>query len=246
MNNIFKITAMLMLFLASCTNNAVNKKEDSVSQKPSVVAVSTVMTAEQQAALTPDDVIRNLQEGNNRFVRDSLTPRNYIEQVKKSAKGQYPEAVILSCIDSRVPVEYVFDKGIGDLFVIRVAGNLVNEDIKASMEYGCKVSGSKLILILGHSSCGAIKSAIDEVKLGNITQLLEKIKPAIEKSAGFNGEKSSKNDEYVEMVALNNVLCAIDYIKARSPILKEMSDKGQIKIVGGIYDLKTGIVKFLD
>ena len=165
--------------------------------------------------------------------------------VRNASAAQYPKAVILSCLDSRVPVEDVFDKGIGDLFVARVAGNFVNEDILGSMEFGCKVSGAKVILVLGHESCGAIKAAIDNVKMGNITAMLTKIKPAVVKSQDFAGEKTSKNDAYIEYVAKNNIINTIATIRSKSPILKEMEDKGEIKIVGAYYDLKTGEVTFL-
>jgi len=204
-----------------------------------------VLTAEEQKALTPDTVIQSLKEGNQRFVNNSITARDHSAMVRNASLGQFPKAVILSCLDSRVPVEDVFDKGIGDLFVARVAGNFVNEDILGSMEYGCKVSGAKLILVLGHESCGAIKAAIDDVKLGNITAMLGKVKPSVVKSGDFAGEKSSKNDSFVEYVAKNNVLKTIENIKAKSPILKEMMDKGEIKIVGAYYNLKTGEVIFL-
>ena len=162
-----------------------------------------------------------------------------------ASNGQHPKAVILSCLDSRVPVEDVFNKGIGDLFVARVAGNVVNEDILASMEYGCKVVGSKVIVVLGHGSCGAVKSAVDDVKLGNITGLLSKIKAAIPKSSDYNGEKSSKNYDYLDYVSKNNITVAIETIMKKSPILKEMADKGEIKIVGAFYNIKTGEVTFL-
>jgi carbonic anhydrase len=236
----------IIIFLASCTNETKNNQEATATKQPVAGIAETYLTAEKQAQLTPDDVIRSLKEGNKHFVDNSLTLRNFTEQIRSSIIGQFPEAVILSCIDSRIPVVYVFDKGIGDLFVIRVAGSVVNEDILGCMEYGCKVSGAKIILVIGHGSCGAIKSAIDNVKMGNITQMLEKVKPAIEKSSVYKGEKSSKNYDFVNLVCLNNVLNSIDEIKARSPILKEMSDNGKIKIVGAIYDLNTGIVKFLE
>ncbi len=190
-------------------------------------------------------VIQSLKEGNKRFMNSSLTARNHSALVRDASQGQYPKAVILSCLDSRVPVEDIFDKGIGDLFVARVAGNFVNEDILGSMEYGCKVSGAKLILVLGHESCGAIKSAIDNVKLGNITAMLSKIKPAIVQSADYKGEKTSKNADYVRYVAIKNVESTIEMIKQKSPILKEMADKSEIKIAGAYYDLHTGEVIFL-
>ena len=228
---------------------------------PSTTAVSTtvpirdsipvalrvrVLTLEEQKALTPDSVIQILKDGNKRFMASDLTARNHSAMVRISASGQFPKAIVLSCVDSRVPVEDVFDRGIGDLFVARVAGNFANEDILGSMEFACKVSGSKLVLVLGHESCGAIKAAIDNVKLGNITAMLTKIQPAVVKSQDFKGEKSSKNNDFVEYVARNNVKNTIAVIRARSPILKEMEDKREIKIVGGYYDLNTGAVIFLE
>ena len=204
-----------------------------------------VLTAEQQKALTPDLVIQSLKEGNKRYMNNDLTLRDHSALVRDAVEGQYPKAVILSCLDSRIPVEDVFDKGIGDLFVGRVAGNFVNEDLLGSMEFGCKVSGAKLILVLGHESCGAIKSAIDNVELGNITAMLAKIKPAVAKSQDFKGDKTSKNDEFVDYVAKTNVIETIANIKAKSPILKEMADKGEIKIIGAYYDLHSGEVIFL-
>jgi carbonic anhydrase len=243
----FKISIyVIILLLASCAGETKNSNETAASQKPVAGIAETYLTAEKQAQLTPDGVIQSLKAGNKNFVENALTPHNFSEQIRNSIVGQYPEAVVLSCIDSRIPVEYVFDKGIGDLFVVRVAGNVVNGDILGSMEYGCKVSGAKLILVLGHGACGAIKSSIDDVKLGNITQMLQRVKPAIEKSSGFKGDKSSKNYEFVDLVCLNNVLNSIEEIKAQSPILKEMSDSGKIKIAGAIYDMSTGNVKFLE
>jgi carbonic anhydrase len=204
-----------------------------------------VLTAEEQSALTPDLVIQSLKDGNKRFMNNELTSRDHSAMARNAAKGQFPKAVILSCLDSRVPVEDVFDRGIGDLFVGRVAGNFANEDLLGSMEFGCKVSGAKLILVLGHEACGAVKAAIDDVELGNITAMLTKIKPAVVKSQDFTGEKSSKNDEFVDYVGKNNVLNTINTIQAKSPILNEMVKKGEIKIVGAYYNLKTGEVTFL-
>lgn len=206
--------------------------------------IEKVLTADEQAALTPDAVIQSLKEGNQRFVEGELTARDHTEQIRKTVDGQFPKAVILSCVDSRVPVEDVFDKGIGDVFVARVAGNFVNEDILGSMEFGCKVSGSKVILVLGHEHCGAIKAAVDNVKLGNITAMLSKIRPAVE-SVEYNGDRTSKNAEFVHMVCESNVNKTIGDIRTNSPILKEMEDKGEIKIIGGVYDMDTGKVDFL-
>jgi carbonic anhydrase len=207
--------------------------------------IEKVLTAQEQAALTPDMVIQSLKEGNRRFVNNDITARNHSTMVRNASAGQFPKAVILSCLDSRVPVEDVFDKGIGDLFVGRVAGNFVNGDLLGSMEFGCKVSGAKLILVLGHESCGAIKAAIDNVQLGNITAMLANIKPAVVRSGNFNGDKTSTNDAFVDVVTKNNVLNTIETIKAKSTILKEMSEQGKIKIIGAYYDLHTGEVIFL-
>ena len=169
--------------------------------------------------------------------------RNLIEQVKATAGGQYPYAVVLNCLDSRVIPESVFDQGIGDIFDARIAGNFVNEDILGSMEFACKITGAKLILVIGHTNCGAIKGAIDEAELGNLTQLLDKIKPAVARTK-YDGERTSKNLEYVDLVSKENVILAIENIKLKSPVLKEMFDKGEIDIVGCMYDLKTGKVEF--
>ncbi len=208
---------------------------------------SRVLTAEQQAQLTPQQVLDTLKQGNKEFVSDDLTVRNNTLRVREAAMGQYPKAVILSCLDSRVPVEDVFHRGIGDIFVARVAGNIVNEDILGSLEYACKVSGSKLIVVLGHEYCGAIKSAIDDVELGNITALLAKIQPAVQSAGeGYEGDKSSSNPEFVERVCDHNVLLGVENIRKHSPILKEMEDQGEIMIVGAVYNMKTGEVEFID
>lgn len=207
--------------------------------------VEEVMTKEKQMTLTPDEVIKNLKEGNKRYISNELTTRDHSKQIRKTTKGQFPEAVVLSCIDSRVPVEDIFDKGIGDLFVARVAGNFENVDILGSLEYSCKVAGSKLVMVLGHEHCGAVKAAVDGVELGNITPMLEKIKPAIA-SIEYEGDKTSKNKEFVHMVCQSNVKNTIEQIRAKSPILKEMENNGEIKIVGAVYDLDNGEVEFLE
>lgn len=206
--------------------------------------IEKVLTADEQSALTPDSVINGLKEGNKRFVEGDLTARDHTVQIRKTVGGQYPKAVILSCVDSRVPVEDVFDKGIGDIFVARVAGNFVNEDILGSMEFGCKVSGSKVILVLGHEHCGAVKAAVDDVKLGNITAMLSKIRPAVE-SVVYDGDRTSKNEEFVHLACESNIRKTIQDIRSNSPILKEMEDNGEIKIIGGVYDMDTGEVDFI-
>lgn len=208
--------------------------------------VEHILTQEERDELTPDDVLQMLKDGNQRFASGTLTSRDHSKQVREAALGQHPKAVILSCLDSRIPVEDAFDRGIGDVFVARVAGNFENTDILGSMEFGCKVSGSKLILVLGHEHCGAIKGAIDNVELGNITSMLENIKPAVEHFAAYEGEKTSENDEFVHMVAEQNVVMTIAGIREKSPILKDMESKGEIKIVGGLYNMDTGTVTFLE
>lgn len=220
-------------------------QNDHGNEKEIKPLIEKVLTAEEQAKLTPDVVIQSLKEGNKRFVNNELTARDHTAQIRKSTNGQYPKAVILSCLDSRIPVEDVFDKGIGDLFVARVAGNFVNEDILGSMEFGCKVAGSKVILVMGHEHCGAVKAAVDDVKLGNITAMLSKIRPVVEKLHYYKGDKTSTNPEFVHMVCEQNVLKTIDDIRQNSPILKEMEDHGDIKIVGAVYDMDTGEVDFL-
>ncbi|NJK83989.1 MAG: carbonic anhydrase [Saprospiraceae bacterium] len=236
--------AVLSIFVAcdSPINDQANEAPSLTNQiEPLVVEV---LTKEQRDALTSDEIINSFKEGNQRFVSNDLTARDHSQQVRKSATGQFPKAVILSCLDSRVPVEDVFDRGIGDIFVGRVAGNFVNEDLLGSMEFGCKVAGAKLILVLGHEHCGAIKSAIDNVQLGNITAMLSKIRPAVEKVV-YDGERTSKNEEFVHEVCESNVQHTIEQIRANSPILKEMEDSGGIKIVGAVYDMDTGIVTFM-
>ena len=208
--------------------------------------VKTVLSAEERAKLTPDQILQDFLDGNERFRNNNLTHRDHSEQIRKSAFGQYPKAVVVSCLDSRVPVEDVFDQGIGDVFVGRIAGNFVNEDLLGSLEFACKVAGAKLIIIMGHQHCGAVIGAIDDVKLGNLTTTLSKIKPAIRMSQNYNGNMTSKNEEFVKLVSENNVRHAISTIRTKSPILKEMEENGEIKIVGLFYTLTKGELIFVD
>ncbi|MCW5514845.1 carbonic anhydrase family protein [Muriicola sp. Z0-33] len=205
------------------------------------------LTKEAQAAITPDDAIRLLKEGNSRFVENKKADRNLLEQVNDTASGQYPFATILSCIDSRVSSEIIFDQGVGDIFSARVAGNFVNEDILGSMEFASKLAGTKLVLVLGHTSCGAVKGACDDAKLGNLTALISKIKPAVEavSTPSDTSLRNSKNIDFVNAVAVKNVEMTIDNIRNDSPVLKEMEDNGEISIVGGMYDINDGKVTFL-
>ncbi|MFD1062792.1 carbonic anhydrase family protein [Winogradskyella litorisediminis] len=207
---------------------------------------NTAITKTVQDSLTPNDVLQDLLDGNQRFTSGNSQATDNSALINQTTGGQFPKAVVLSCIDSRVPVETVLDQAIGDIFVARVAGNFENVDILGSLEYSCKVAGSKLILVLGHESCGAVKAACDGVELGNITEMLSKITPAVKKSAiEVDGEANSSNSAFVAKTVENNVLLTIDRIRENSPILKEMEDNGEIKIVGGVYSLKTGTVNML-
>ncbi len=198
------------------------------------------LTKEIQASIRPNDAVMRLKEGNRRFLQNKKTERDLLSQVDKTGSGQFPFAALLSCIDSRVPAELVFDQGIGDIFNVRVAGNIVNEDILGSLEYSCKVAGSKLVLVLGHTRCGAVTSACKHVELGNITPLLEKIQPAVGSVV-----KGDLTPEIIEEVAVKNVENSIEQIRKDSPILKEMEDNGEIVIAGAIYDVASGAVEFL-
>jgi carbonic anhydrase len=200
-------------------------------------------TKDIQTKITPLAALQLLVEGNERYTKNSEWNRNLLEQVKETSAGQYPFAVVLSCIDSRVPAEIVFDQGIGDIFSIRIAGNFINDDILGSMEFACKVAGSKLIVVLGHSSCGAVKGACDNVELGNLTAMLSKIKPAVD-AVEEDGDRSSANPAFVQKVSDKNVELAIEQIKARSSVLNEMLESKQIEIVGGMYSVETGNVTF--
>lgn len=209
------------------------------------VNLSESLGKEQRDAMTPTQVIEELKKGNERFRMGKMVPRNYLAEKRASAAGQYPAAVVLGCLDSRVPAEIVLDTGIGDVFVGRVAGNVVNDDMVGSMEFACGVSGAKVILVLGHTACGAVKGAIDDVVLGNLTGLLARIKPAIPATT-FDGDKSSKNAPYVDAVARTNVLIGLSEIRRRSPMLEDLEKKGSIKILGAMYNLSTGMVDFVD
>src|SRR5262249_30938455 len=210
---------------------------------PGLVSAAA-FTKEERDKLTPDQVIEMLKQGNERFRTGKMQAHDYLEQKRATAAGQYPAAAILSCIDSRAPAEIIFDAGIGDTFNARVAGNIANDDLIGSLEFACAAAGAKLILVMGHTACGAIKGAIDNVELGNLTGLLEKIKPAIAATT-FTGEKSSKNDAFVDAVAATNVRRAVEEIRTRSSVLAGLEKDGKIKIVGSMYHLVGGRVEFL-
>ncbi len=202
------------------------------------------LTKEMQDAITPEIALELLKEGNLRFVNNLKANRNLLKQANETSDGQHPFAIILSCIDSRTSAEIIFDQGLGDIFSVRVAGNILNEDILGSMEFACKVAGSKIIVVLGHDSCGAVKGACDHVEMGNLTSLLSKIQPAIEKETTVTDDRTSANTEFVNKVTRLNVELVTQDILTKSPILKEMVDNNEIQIVGGIHNLQTGKVEF--
>jgi carbonic anhydrase len=222
-------------------------KKGSVSSEKVSLNSNHVLTLHERDSLTPDLVIKELIEGNNRFKVNDFTYRNHSEEVRKTTTtGQFPKAIVLSCIDSRVLVEDVFDQGYGDVFVARVAGNVANTDIIGSMEFACKVSGAKVIIVMGHQHCGALKGAIDNVNLGNIISIVEKIKPAVTESQNFEGEKTSKNENFVKAVAKINIKNTINEIRSKSEILRTMELKGDIKIIGFYYTLSKGELELIN
>ena len=200
------------------------------------------LTKETQSEITPQMALKLLRDGNSRFINNLKVNRNLLQQVNETMDGQHPFAVILSCIDSRTSAELVFDQGLGDVFSIRIAGNILNDDILGSMEFACKVAGAKIIVVLGHTKCGAIKGACDHVEMGNLTGLLNKIKPVMERTPYVNGSTYA----YSDAVATNNVHHVMDEIADRSPILHEMIDSHEIAIIGGMYDIETGVVEFYE
>ena len=201
---------------------------------------------ETQAQMTPRKALQFLQEGNERFINNLKANRNLLEQANETRDGQWPFATILSCIDSRTSAELIFDQGLGDIFSVRIAGNIVNTDILGSMEFACKVAGSKLIVVLGHSKCGAVKGACDHVEMGNLTELLSKIQPAVYQEKDTTDNRTSKNSEFVENVAEINVKRNVKNIIERSFVLEQMLEEGQIGIVGAMHDIESGKVIFYD
>ncbi len=202
------------------------------------------LTKEMQNAIMPAMAMDILKEGNKRFVNNLKINRNLLQQANETSDGQHPFAVILSCIDSRTSAELIFDQGLGDIFSVRIAGNIINEDILGSMEFGCKAAGAKIIVVLGHTKCGAIKGACDHVEMGNLTALLSKIQPAVNDEKTETTNRSSSNNEFVEKVSKLNVKRTVQEVMQRSPILKEMIDAGSLGIVGGTHDITTGEVQF--
>ncbi len=204
------------------------------------------LTKEMQAQVSPAKAIELLREGNKRFVNNLKINRNLLQQVNETSDGQHPFAFILSCIDSRTSAELIFDQGLGDIFSCRIAGNILNEDILGSMEFACKVAGSKVVVVLGHTKCGAIKGACDNVQLGNLSILLNKVTPAIEAEVSTKQNRTSSNHEFVENVAVLNVRQTLRQIPAKSPVIAELVEKGEIALIGGMYNVETGVVEFYE
>jgi carbonic anhydrase len=205
-------------------------------------------TKETQSTMTPEKALQFLKEGNLRFQNNLKANRNLLEQVNDTSDGQFPFATILSCIDSRVSAELVFDQGLGDIFSVRIAGNFVNKDILGSMEFASKLAGTKLIVVLGHTACGAVKGACDDAKLGNLTGMLAKIKPAVNAVAEPSNVslRNSSNSEFVDNVSAKNVQLTIGRIMEESEVLAEMQENGEINIIGAMYDINTGAVNFYE
>ncbi len=203
-------------------------------------------TKESQDQMTPDSALQALKNGNKRFVYQNMESRDLLDQVKQTSSGQFPFATILGCIDSRVPNEAIFDQGIGDIFSVRIAGNVVNEDILGSMEFATRLAGTKLVVVLGHTSCGAVKGACNGAELGNLTGLLRKIGPAISRETETTENRDGNNAEFVQNVVVNNIHNSLDVIRSRSDVLSDLENDGSIKIIGALYDVSTGEVTFYE
>ena len=225
-------TLLLLLTLSGCSTATPGRRDLAARER-------------EQAAATPAQVLDWLERGNQRFASGKPEPRDMLHDQRVTAAGQYPRAILLSCIDSRAPAEFIFDTGLGDLFNARIAGNIADADLVGSMEFACQLSGARLVVVMGHTNCGAIKGACDHVQLGNLTGLLDKIQPAVESVHDVPGVRDSKNKEFVEAVTEANVRLTVQRIRELSPILRDLEDEGKIKIVGCVYSLETGRVRFL-
>ena len=251
MKNLIKYFGILVVAI-SITSCVAEKKDDKAETVNEVVVqapVKSILTAKEQAGMTPDEIIGRLKKGNENFVSNNLTQRDHSSQRREAMIGQYPKAIVLSCVDSRVPVEDVFDLGIGDIFVARVAGNIENKDIVGSMEFATAVAGSKLVIVMGHTACGAVKHAIDNTDaasmgMNSLQDLLNEIKPSM-KDIEANGEISSKNEQFTNTVIHNNALKTVTDIRRASPKMKELEEEGKIKIVAAVYNMATGKVEFI-
>ena len=239
------LVVLVLAFQIACQSENTDVLQDESDTPQITPLVEEVLSAEEQSRLTPDQVIQSFKEGNQRFVDNDLTARDHSKQVREAVFGQFPKAIVLSCVDSRIPVEDILDKGLGDILVARVAGNFANEDIVGSMEFACKVAGAKVVMVMGHEHCRAVLASIDGVKLGNMRAMLANLQPAIDASQDFEGNKTSSNLNFVKSVSQNNVLLTVNAIRKASPLLKEMEEEGKIAIIGAYYDLASGELKML-
>lgn len=246
------VSAMIGLLTISCKEES-KVSEETVLKNPQAVLtqepVRSILTAEEQASMSPDEIIGRLKKGNENFVANNLTTRDHSEQRRLAMIGQYPKALVLSCVDSRVPVEDVFDLGIGDVFVARVAGNIENDDIVGSMEFASAVAGSKLIIVMGHSACGAVKHAVDNTDaaamgMTSLQKLLDEIRPVVKAEKGEDA--TSKNTVFLDKVIAQNVTKTVEDIRLQSPTMNSLEEKGNLKIVGAVYDMETGKVNFIN
>ena len=244
------VTVSAALLLVSCqeTKKSGSMAQESQQELVEERVVESILTAEDQAGMTPEEIIGRLKKGNENFMNNNLTQRDHSAQRRKAMIGQYPKAIVLSCVDSRVPVEDVFDLGIGDIFVARVAGNIENPDIVGSMEFATAVAGSKVVIVMGHTACGAVKSTIDEVDakalgMNSLADLIDEIQPAI-KETEFEGDRTTKNVAFTDLVINNNAMRTVKNIREQSPTMAKMEDDGDIMIVSALYDMETGKVAF--
>ena len=244
--NLFMLGALALGFITLTSFIMYSDRQsDPVAEMQASSTDYITQTAASQSKIKPADALQMLREGNARFVSGEMIQRDLMDQVKQTSSGQYPFAAIVSCIDSRIPTEMVFDQGVGDIFNARIAGNFVNTDILGSLEFAAKVAGSKAIVVMGHTECGAVKGACDNVQMGNLTPMLANIEPAIQSVTGISGERNSKNAEFVQKVADINVELTVEKIMEESEILRTMVENGELQIVGAMYDVHSGEVTFM-
>ena len=235
---------LCLLFIYSGCSKEQQKVQEPVSSE--VKRNDSALTKEKQSNLTIDEIIQHFKDGNERFLKGTTIQNDFHKQVEQTgSQGQFPKAIVLSCIDSRAPAEVIFDKGIGDIFGTRVAGNYADEGVIGGIEYACKVAGAKVIIVLGHTDCGAVKSACDNVKLGNISYVMDEIKPAVDSVKGIAGERNSANKDFVKEVTKKNVQLTMKKILEDSEIISDLAKEGKVKIIGAVYDVKTGKVEFI-
>lgn len=237
---------VILLFASFLIICGCQKQEIKTEKKETNHKERNPMTEEKQGDLTKEEIIQQFKDGNDRFLKHIKEDSSYNELLVTTSTGQFPKAIVLSCIDSRAPVEAIFDKNIGDVFITRDAGNYADSGIIGGIEFACQISGAKVILVMGHTECGAIKGACDNVKLGNLTYVIEALKPAVDSTKGFENDRTSKNKDFVKAVTIENVLLTINKIRNQSKIISDLEKEGKVKFVGAIYNIATGKADFLD